>query len=335
MAQPASEPRLPSFSIVVETANLNSVDHKRLAASLDSIACQVPSPALAREVVLLDSGEAPPALLETLGARYPWISIQRIPDGTDYGDQKSLSAAFASGDVLVFADSDCLYQPEWLASFLETFAARPDVEVLAGETAVAITGPFTLAMALIFFFPRFSYNAAISPSRGFFGNNVAFRRDLLVRCPFPSGLPIYRGQNVLYSRLLHAAGITIWRQPRARSVHSPPEGMWIALRRFFWTGRDSPRLARMVPVPPDAPFQGDFEPYHREGGRVRKVIERIRAISRQQPYMLLLLPVALPVAAACVAAFFLGLALERVKPGAVSIQSPKSVHEIAAPDRPR
>jgi GT2 family glycosyltransferase len=335
MAQPGGELQPLSFSIVIETANLRTADPNRLVASLDSIASQVPSPALARGVVLLDSGEAPPALLETLRARYPWISIQRLPAGTDYGDQKSLAVSFASGEVLVFADSDCLYRPEWLASLLETFANRPDIEVLAGETAIAITGPFTLAMALVFFFPRFSYETEVAPARGFYGNNVAFRREVFLRCPFPSGLPIYRGQNVVYSRLLRSAGIAIWRQPRARSVHSPPEGVWSALRRFFWTGRDTPRLARLVPLPPEAPFQGDFEPYQREGGRARKVIERVRAISHQQPYMLLLLPLALPIAFACVAAFFVGVAVERVKPSKVRMEDLKSVHGLAAPDRPR
>jgi hypothetical protein len=326
---------MASFSIVVETANLKTADPERLVAALDSIACQVPSPTLARGVVVLDSGEAPPALLERLRVRYPWISTRRIPAGTDYGDQKSMAASCVSGEVLVFADSDCLYEPQWLASILETFATRPEIVVVAGETAVAITGPFTLAMALVFFFPRFSYETEVAPARGFYGNNVAFRRDVFLRCPFPSGLPIFRGQNVVYSRSLHAAGIAIWRQPRARSVHSPPEGgAWSVLRRFFWTGRDTPRLTRLASPRPDAPYQGDYEPYDREGGRVRKVIERLRAISRQQPQMLLLLPVALPIALACVAAFFLGVAVERVKPSTVGIErDSESRHGLAAPDQ--
>jgi hypothetical protein len=309
----------PSFSIVVETANLRTARHQRLIESLDSLANQVPSPAQAREVVVLDSGEAPPELIATLRSRYPWISICQLPPETDYGDQKSLAASVASGEVVVFVDSDCLYQPGHLASFLNGFASRPDVEVLAGETAVTITGPFSLAMALVFFFPRFSYATEVAPSRGFYGNNVAFRRDVLLRCPFPSGLPIYRGQNVVYSRHLHAAGIRIWRQPRARSDHSLPESMWIAIRRFFWTGQDTCRLARLrlaSDSPAQASFIGDFEPYEREGGRVRKVLGRLRAIARQQPLMLLLLPVALPVALVCVASFFAGIAAESLRPAA-------------------
>lgn len=334
VAPPGSGLRLPSFSIVVETANLRTADPQRLIASLDSIANQVPSPSLARAAVVLDSGDAPPELLETLRARYPWSSIQRIPAGTDYGDQKAIAMSFATGEIVVFADSDCLYEPGWLASHLETFATRPDIDVLAGETAVAITGPSTLAMGLVYFFPRFSGETEAAPARGFYGNNVAFRCDVFRHCPFPSGLPIYRGQNVIYSRSLRAAGISIWRQPRARSLHSPPEGLWPALRRFFWSGRDTPRLARLGSPPPEAPFQGDFEPYHRTGGRVRKVIERVRAIFRQQPHMLLLLPIALPIALACVVAFFTGIAVERARPSTADVRlSAGSDREFTASGR--
>lgn len=308
----------PSFSIVIETANLQT-DPRRLDASLDSIASQTLSPELANEVVLLDSGEAPPELLDRLLARYPWIRVERIAEETDYGDQKAMASSFVTGDVVVFADSDCLYEREWLASLVETFASRPDVEVLAGETAVEISGPFTLAMGLVFFFPRFSYEKAVAPARGFYGNNVAFRRSLLRRCPFPSGLPIYRGQNVVYSRVLWEHGISIWRQPRARSAHSPPEGVWPAIRRFYWTGKDTPRLIRVGPQIAAAPYQGDFEPYGRPGGRVRKVWERVRAISRQQPLLAsLCLPIALPIAMACVASFFSGVAAERLRLAAAS-----------------
>lgn len=332
--QTNSQSRIPPFSIVIETANLQTADPQRLLASLESIATQVPSPALAQAVVILDSSEAPPALLKELQGRYPWISIERIPEGTDYGDQKALAMASSSGEVTIFADSDCLYEPGWLDSYLATFAARPDVGVLAGETAVVIRGPFTLAMALIFFFPRFSYETEISPARGFFGNNVAFRRDVFERCPFPSGLPIYRGQNVIYSRSLREVGIGIWRQPRARSQHAPPEGILTAIRRFFWTGRDTPRLARLGSAPADAPFQGDFEPYDRPGARVRKVTERVRNIARQQPGMFLLLPLALPIALACVASFFVGVAVERTWPSAANARMPEeSGGAVAVPER--
>jgi glycosyltransferase involved in cell wall biosynthesis len=306
--------QLPSFSIVIETANLGLAAIERLATSLDSIASQLPSPALAKEVVLLDDGGLPPELLQALCARHPWLSTRRIAPGVGYGDQKAISVYSVSADILILADCDCLYEPGWLASILETFAKHPEVQVVAGETTVAITGPFTLAMALVYFFPRFSYEASPTPARGFYCNNVAFRREVFSKCPFPDGLPVHRVQNAVYSQLLLEAGVPIWREPRACSFHAPPEDLWTALRRLFWTGRDSRKLEHLAAPPAAAPFQGDYEPYRREGGRVRKVVERVRDIYRQQPGMLLLLPLALPIASACVGAFFLGRLAERLQP---------------------
>jgi len=307
---------MSSFSIVVETANLATASHELLAESLDSLESQSVSPALATDVVILDSGEAAPDLLQQLKRRYPWLRVESIPEDTDYGDQKSMAASFVSGDILVFADSDCVYRPGWLHAMVKPFADRPDLQLLAGETAVLIQGPFTLAMALVFFFPRFSFQSEIAPARGFYGNNVAMRRSLLQQHPFPAGLPIYRGQNVVFSRMLWEAGVPLWRQPLAQSVHSPPENFLTAIRRFFWTGRDTPRLRVVGPQPSAVPFQGDYEPYSGQGGgRLTKLALRLRDIARQQPGMLILwLPFALPIALSCVAAFFCGVLTERCAP---------------------
>ncbi len=303
---------LPSFSIVIETANLELADHWRLEASLASIAAQQPSPQKAREVVLIDSGDAPLGLFPPLLEKYPWLTLHSIEPGIDYGDQKSLTASLVSGEVVLLADSDCIYEPDWIGSVLSTFADHPEIGVIAGETTVRIEDPYTLAIALIFFFPRFSNQTEVAPARGFYGNNVAFRRQVLLDCPFPAGLSIFRGQNVIYSRMLYLAGIPIWRLPLSRSWHAPPDGFPAALARLFQTGRDTPRLARMDTPPPGAPYQGDYEPYDRTGGRVRKVVERVRAIWKQEPVQLLWLPLALPIAAACVGAFFLGSMTERM-----------------------
>ena len=267
-------------------------------------------------MVLIDSGAAPPELFAPFLEKYPWLRLHPIAPGVDYGDQKSLTASLVSGEVVLLADSDCVYQPGWIDSILRTFADRPEIGVIAGETTIAIEGPYTLGIALIYFFPRFSWETEPAQARGFFGNNVAFRRQVLLDCPFPSGLPIFRGQNVIYSRMLRAAGIPIWRLPLARCWHAPPDTFLKALARLFETGRDMPRLARLDSPPADAPYQGDFEPYDRTGGRVRKVVERFRSMWKQEPAQLLWLPLALPIAAACVGAFFLGLMTERMFPSA-------------------
>ena len=302
---------LPTFSILMETSNLRLAHVERLRAALASIAAQRPSPAEAEEVVLLEDGSLPGELLADVSRQHPWLRLQRVDTGLTYGDQKSISTATPRAEVIVVADPDCIYEPGWLSALLEAFASDPAVGAVAGETTIAIRGPFTLAAALFFFFPRFSGGTAPAPARGFYLNNVAFRRDVVARHPIPLGLPVRGGQNVLYARLLDSAGVPIARHPRARALHAPPEDLWMAMRIHFWTGRDTLRFDGLA-VPRD-PFSGDYEPYGPPRGRIGKILLRLRDIARQQPAMLLWLPVAAPIAGTVFAAFFAGRVVERMR----------------------
>lgn len=300
----------PSFSIVIETSNLRLARVGRLRDALASIAAQVPSPAEADEVVLLEDGSLPAALLADLARQHAWLRIRRIEPGLGYGDQKAISTDSPRSDVVVVADPDCRYEPGWLAALLETFADDPDVGAVAGETTLEIRGPFTLAAALFYFFPRFSSESAPAPARGFYFNNVAFRREVVERHPMPFGLPVRGGQNVVYARLLDAAGVRIVRQPRARALHAPPESFRMAMQILFWTGRDTRRFDRLAA--PASPHAGDFELHGSPTGRLGKVMRRLRDVARQEPTALRWLPVAAPIAAVVVGAFFAGRLLERV-----------------------
>lgn len=304
----------PSFSIFIETSNLEVAAHERLRATLRSIAAQEPPPETAEEVVLLVDGTIDSRLMEELLARHPWLQTRRIEPGIGYGDQKALGAALmsSSSEILVFADADCRYEPGWLDATLSTFRDRADVEAIAGETTIDVQGPYTLATALFFYFPRFSSETEPSRARGMYLNNAAFRRSLLARVPFPEGLPVRRGQNVLYSRVLENAGVSIWRVPGARSLHSPPEGIHAAVKLLFWAGRDTWRFDALVPKPAGDPWSGDYEPYDRPAGRVGKIRRRLRDLAREKPASLAWLPLALPIAFATLASFFAGRATEAV-----------------------
>jgi hypothetical protein len=237
------------------------------------------------------------------------LTTKRISAGLTYGDQKAVGAGRLSSDVVVYADPDCIYRRGWLNALLDTLAKHPEVGAVAGETTIPITGPFTLAVAFFYFFPRFSGQRTPAPARGFYFNNVAFRRRIVEEHPVDLGLPLRGGQNVIYARQLNAAGVPIMRQPLARCEHAPPEGLWMAMKILFWTGRDTARFDGVVPA--HVPYSGDFEPYEAPGGRLHKLQLRTRAIARQQPFALAWLPVALPILGLVFGAFFAGRFAER------------------------
>lgn len=222
--------QLPSFSIVLETENLANADLEGLVKSLASLVNQDISPQQANEVILIDSGDAPTELLRQLCDRYPWIKVYPAPSTTGYYKAKMIGAEVATGEIVVYADSDCIYEPHWLRTILTTFAQDDQIQVVAGETTTRGRGPYGTAMALTYIFPQYSGKTQLTPTSQYFLNNVAFRREFLLQNPIPAKLPLYRGNCVVHVQTLKRDGHTIWLNPNARATHAPPDG----LSHFFW-----------------------------------------------------------------------------------------------------
>jgi glycosyltransferase involved in cell wall biosynthesis len=219
-----------SFSIILETENLANADLEGLSRSLASLLNQDMPPSYANEVWLIDSGDAPTNLLEQLCDRYPWIKVHPVPLATDYYKAKMLGAQLATGEIIVYCDCDCIYEPNWLSTILTTFTQDNGIQIVAGETTTRGVGPYGTAMALTYIFPQYSEARELTATSQYFLNNVAFRRQFLLENPIPSDLPLYRGNCAVHAHRLTQKGHIIWRQPKARATHAPPHG----LSHFFW-----------------------------------------------------------------------------------------------------
>jgi glycosyltransferase involved in cell wall biosynthesis len=304
------------FSLILETENLAEADPQGLWQSLASLEQQSLSPQLANEVLIIDSSEQLPQFLNSLCDRYPWLKIHAAPLGTNYYQAKMLGARLATGDIVVYGDCDCTYNSDWLFNLLQPFILRDDVEVVAGETTTRSQGIYGTAMALAYIFPPYSGEQALSPSPQYFLNNVAFRRDLLLHYPIPDELPLYRGHCVIHAHLLLQQGKTIWRQPQARSVHSPPNGLNHFIWRFLLIGYDYYWLQQLLNANPLCALptrsanpelrlrlvlnhQGTLgKLLPPSSGFTTKVLiftQRCRKMVQAQPLHLLYLPLALPI----------------------------------------
>ena len=298
----------PSFSIVIETENLSVTEVAGLEESLDSLARQSPSPAEANEVLIIESGDTPAAVLNRIRARYPWVQVVPIDADIDYYDAKMEGARRASGEVVIYADSDCIYEPDWIRSLLAPFTAYPDIQILGGETAIRGRGPYAIANAISFFFDGHSRAADLYGSATYFFNNVAFRRRFLLENPVDHNLPLYRGHCVLHTHHLRRRGITIGRQPRARAHHAPPHGLFNFLWRYLLIGRDNAVIRTLLPTAAATPARRG------RGGRFDKLGRRLRAILAANPRSALWLPVALPVAATSLVLVWAGDRISRTRP---------------------
>jgi hypothetical protein len=315
--------RLPSFSIIVETENLANAELDGLSRCLATLADQDVSPSQANEVLLVDSGDVPAELLARLRAEYPWIGVHRAGTGTGYYEAKMEGVARVTGEVVLFCDSDCAYGSGWLEAMLAPFARNADVQVVAGETSMAIDGPYSLAMALTYIFPPFSRDDRLRGASSYFCNNVAFRREFLLRRPLPGGLPVYRGNCVVHARALRRSGETIWRQPRARATHAPPDGPRELFWRFLLLGDDALALTRLSISRPQRPshaadrLREALSCLRISAGKSAGALLRVGPVLAEDPRRLAHLPAALPVAAASLLLFQAGLVAGYLRPNAL------------------
>jgi glycosyltransferase involved in cell wall biosynthesis len=234
---------LPTFSVAIETANLSVADLDGLRVTLDALSAQTVPVTRANEVLLTDSGDVPAGVLDELLHDFPWVRALRLPRGTGYEELKMAAVVATTGDVIVYADGDCYYDPIWLQALLEPFA-DPSVAVVAGETSIDSSGPYGLAMAITFSFSA-STSSGLYRSDRYHFNNVAFRRRVLQNTPVPTRRPCYR-MTGLHAAMLQAAGHPIWREPRARARHAAPNGFTHFVWRFLLFGHDGVVVPRLV-----------------------------------------------------------------------------------------
>ena len=304
------ETKLPNFSIVFETENLSSVELENIYRSLASLEGQDISLEQANEFLIVDGGYAPNEVIEELCSKYPWITVHRA-SGISYYEAKMLGASLATGEIIVYADSDCVYVPNWLRIILSTFSQNPDINVVAGETSTPVNNFYDLAIALHYFFPRFSARKHLYESKSYFLNNVAFRRDFLLRNPIPTNLPLYRGNCGVHAHTIcNLKGYKIWKHPKAMATHEPPT-VSFSFWRYILLGSDfvmkktiNSHMIENCDINHDYQLSLDlnFTPSEKIRGIASAILrarpfkpKRINAVLQEEPLRLVLFPMAVPI----------------------------------------
>ena len=232
------------ISIIIEWDNVRLSEASRAIDMLQSLHTQARQMDQPVEFLLMfNDQEIPVDTVDQIGRTYlaPQgsashnTSYRLIPvSGATYYELKNRGAQLAHGDILVFVDSDVLLEDGWLENLIRPMEAKPDMQVIAGETYLAINNLMNKAFALHWFFPFRTTTSELHPNgRYFFANNVAFRRALFLAHPFPPVPPgMTRGSCAMLARQLTAMGIAIWINTAAKAEHPAPNG-W---RHFFLRG---------------------------------------------------------------------------------------------------
>jgi hypothetical protein len=233
------------LSIIVECDNLRTADARRLPALFEQIAVQANELPESVErplelIVTFGTSEVPDSMIENPAL----LQVRLIAaPGCRYYELKNRGAVAATGDVIVFADSDVIPEPDWLRQLIAPYA-DPRVNVVAGSSYIATDSLYSCAFALAWFFPLRESSEKLQETKAFFANNVALRRDVFLRHPFPPMDGCARGACILAARDLASEGISIRQSTGARVCHPAPFGARNFVNRAIAHGRDSVLLAR-------------------------------------------------------------------------------------------
>lgn len=163
------------------------------------------------------------AIVDAAAAPEKWpcpVLLYEVPSTANYYEKKNIGARHARNEVLIFFDTDLLPDPGWLEGMLTPFQ-RWEVSVLMGATYLDSERPYDMAVALFWIFKPARSSAPLHSTISLLSNNLAMRRSLFKRFPFPDR-DVYRGQCTELGLQLMGAGLTLYEQIGARAKHPPP-----------------------------------------------------------------------------------------------------------------
>jgi GT2 family glycosyltransferase len=211
------------------------------------------SPIIDRVVAALQSQTARSSIREIIVVGQDRHSLVP-PDVTFVHTERPISAASArnlgaqraSGDLLLFIDSDCVAQPDLVARLIE--AQAQGLGIMSGAVLPETESYWSLADNLLVF-AEFLPGAPAGPRRTIPSLVLCLPRALfLAMGGFDERFPGAAGEDLDLGLRLREAGHTLHFVPRAQVRHlharGTASGIWNHLRGF---GRVHPRVARAHP----------------------------------------------------------------------------------------
>lgn len=162
-----------------------------------------------------------------------------------YYQNKNYGASNASGDTIVFLDSDVIPESGWLREILATLDGSA-VDVATGNAYIETSTLVARSFALCWFFPLRCEDGPVVKARRFFANNLAMPRSFCLDHPFPELPGSTRGACVVLAEQLAEEDIPIYFNPSAHVSHPPPNGFSHISKRALAHGRDRVLLARRL-----------------------------------------------------------------------------------------
>jgi hypothetical protein len=205
------------------------------------------------------------------------VLLVPVPDGTHYYEKKNVGGRASKNSIIVFVDTDLIPDLNWLRNILRAFDDW-SISVLLGATHLDHVTTYEMAVALIWIFDPATEGRGIQPLRRYSSNNLAFRRELFLKFPFPEH-PTYRGQCGDLGETLLRMGIPMAEHTDARASHPPPPLRGF-VHRAWSAGQDEQFYANQRT---ETTYKSALRQWWRDYGVVARRIRERRKLLRPTP----------------------------------------------------
>jgi hypothetical protein len=236
----------PYLSVIVELDNVLHGEITRTRTMLTRLFDQIRENKLepwVEVLVMYDETAIRPKDIQRIVTAMPTgesFSVQLVSTkGLRYYSLKNEGGRRAKGDILVFVDSDCVPEDDWLRRLLDSFH-NSEVEIVTGNSYIDRDTFYAKTFAAGWYFPPRLPDGPLVAIRDPFANTLAMRRHTFERYPFPEETSLYMAQGITWHRTLEANRVPIFLNPGARVAHPPP----VFLRSAIVNGYDTAQRTR-------------------------------------------------------------------------------------------
>ncbi len=227
---PAERP--PHLSVVLVVGS----QRRRAQRVLDALAAQTAADCIEVVVVdLIDGGPAPLHVAPSL--RHVYASR---PDINRWGRARAEAVRLASAEVIGFIEDHCFPEPEWAAVLIEAYRGPWAAVGYAFTNANPRT--YVSRASMLARYGQFVDPARPGPARLVSGNNVSYRRDLLLS--FGSELDGLLTIDFNLQEVLGKRGLPLLVEARARAAHTNFSNYARDTITGYWTAASSQRDGR-------------------------------------------------------------------------------------------
>lgn len=251
LKQPVQESPGPSpvrISVVVEWENALLSDKARIPLLFSGLVREIGMLDEPTELLVMynpdvvDGGALGRLLAENALEEANGVTLRLLSaSGEHYYDLKNKGVLAATGEIVVFADSDVEPEPNWLRSLVAHLDASSDLGMVGGWTYIKPAGPVGKAFSAGWFFPLRPRDGTLveSPARFLWSNNCAYRRNSFLAHPYrASQFNETRGACGRQLVEMNTHGVTTANISSAVVSHPAPNGLKHFVTRALAEGRD-------------------------------------------------------------------------------------------------